>query len=65
MSEFVLTNKLGGWFARSLDNYIQRHRQNHPQVVYARTLTQARVICFGPKNERQRRLAARFQEKRP
>jgi hypothetical protein len=32
---------------RSLANYIARHRDTYPEVVNARTLTEARRICFG------------------
>jgi hypothetical protein len=32
---------------RSLANYIAQHVQSHPDVAHARTLTQARIICFG------------------
>jgi hypothetical protein len=35
------------WPFRDLLNYIAKHREKHPEVTRARTLTEARRICFG------------------
>jgi len=34
---------------RSLVNYIAQHKEKHPAVLQARTLTEARILCFGVK----------------
>lgn len=34
---------------RSLENYKKQHASRHPEVRSARTLTEARKICFGEK----------------
>jgi hypothetical protein len=38
----------GHWAGRSLSNYIDMH----PKAKGARTLTQARIMAFGPKTKR-------------
>jgi hypothetical protein len=38
----------GHWAGRSLSNYIDMH----PKAKGARTLTQARILAFGPKTKR-------------
>jgi uncharacterized short protein YbdD (DUF466 family) len=40
------------WPFRDLANYVAKHREKHPDVVHARTLTEARRICFGGKGRR-------------
>lgn len=36
---------------RSLDNYKAMHRAKYPDVDKAKTLTEARTICFGVKRK--------------
>lgn len=40
------------WLGRNLGNYIDMHRKKYPDVVKAKTLTEARRICFGEKPKR-------------
>lgn len=40
------------WLGRSLSNYIDMHKKKYPDVVKARSLTEARKICFGDKPKR-------------
>jgi len=42
-------NFKSAWLGRSLPNYILRNSEKHPEIVHARTLTEARKIVFGPK----------------
>lgn len=37
---------------RSLENYKAMHRDKYPDVDKAKTLTEARQICFGVKRKR-------------
>lgn len=46
------TKPTGKWKGRSLENYIEQHKAKHPEVVNAKTLTEARRICFGEKKKR-------------
>lgn len=40
------------WTGRSLDNYKAMHRKNCPDVMSARSLTEARSIVFGAKTKK-------------
>jgi hypothetical protein len=42
----------GKWLGRSLDNYIAMHKGKYPEVTKAKTLTEARRICFGVKQRK-------------
>lgn len=40
------------WCGRSLDNYKAMHRASTPEVMSARSLTEARRIVFGEKTKK-------------
>lgn len=40
------------WSGRSLDNYKAMHRKHKPEVMSARSLTEARAIVFGQKTKK-------------
>lgn len=45
--------KTKGWLGRSLENYKEMHKAKHPEVMKAKTLTEARKICFGVKTKKR------------
>lgn len=51
MSE-ATEKKSKGWLGRSLENYQDMHKGKYPEVMKAKTLTEARKICFGVKTKK-------------
>ena len=47
-----MSDKKGKWLGPNLDNYKEMHKDKHPEVMKAKTVTEARKICFGEKPKR-------------